>query len=53
MFKLDLEKPEEPEIKFITSYGSLKKQRVPEKHLLCFIDYTKDFVYMTTNCGKF
>ena len=33
MFKLDLEKAEEPEIKLPTSVGSLKK-RVPEKHLL-------------------
>ena len=31
MFKLDLEKAEEPEIKLPTSVGSLKK-RVPEKH---------------------
>jgi len=34
MFKLDLEKAEEPEIKLPTSVGSLKKQRVSEKHLL-------------------
>ena len=33
MFKLDLEKAEEPEIKLPTSAGSWKKQRVPEKHL--------------------
>ena len=33
MFKLDLEKAEEPEIKLPTSTGSSKK-RVPEKHLL-------------------
>ena len=33
MFKLDLDKEEEPEIKLPTSAGSLKKQRVPEKHL--------------------
>jgi len=32
MFKLDLEKAEEPEIKLPTSIGSQKK-RVPEKHL--------------------
>ena len=43
MFKLDLEKTEEPEIKLPTSVGSSKKQRVPEKHLLCFIDYAKAF----------
>ena len=34
MFKLDLDKAEEPEIKLPTSVGSSKKQRVPEKHLL-------------------
>ena len=42
MFKLDLEKVKEPEIKLPTSVGSLKK-RIPEKHLLCFIDYAKPF----------
>ena len=34
MFKLDLEKAEEPEIKLPTSVGSSKKHRVPETHLL-------------------
>ena len=43
MFKLILEKAEEPEIKLPTSAGSWKKQRVPEKHLFCFIDYAKAF----------
>ena len=33
MFKLDLEKAEEPEIKLPTSAGSWKSKRVPEKHL--------------------
>ena len=33
MFKLDLEKVEEPEIKLPTSTGGQSK-RVPEKHLL-------------------
>ena len=33
MFKLDLEKAEEPEIKLPTSVGSSKNKRVPEKHL--------------------
>jgi len=37
MFKLDLEKAEEPEIKLPTSVGSSKKsKRIPEKHLLLF-----------------
>ena len=41
MFKLDLEKAEEPEIKLPTSAGSLKKQ---EKNIyFCFIDYAKAF----------
>ena len=31
MFKLDLEKAEEPEIKFPTSFGSLKKQESSRK----------------------
>ena len=34
MFKLVLEKAEEPEIKLLTSMGSLKNKRIPEKHLL-------------------
>ena len=34
MFKLVLEKAEEPEIKLPTSAGSSKSKRVPEKHLL-------------------
>ena len=34
MFKLDLEKAEEPEIKLLTSIGSEKKQENSKKHLL-------------------
>ena len=34
MYKLDLEKVEEPEIKLSTSVGSWKSKRIPEKHLL-------------------
>ena len=33
LFKLDLQKAEEPEIKLPTFIGSSKKQRVPGKHL--------------------
>ena len=40
MFKLVLEKAEEPEIKLPTSARSSKNKRVPEKHVFCFIDYT-------------
>ena len=43
MFKLVLEKAEEPEIKFPTSAKSWKKQENSRKHLFCFIDYTKAF----------
>ena len=35
MFKLDLEKAEEPEIKLPTSAGSLKKQENSRKHVFC------------------
>ena len=44
MFKLDLEKAEEPEVKLPTSTGSSKKPREFEKNIyFCFIDYTKTF----------
>ena len=39
MFKLVLEKAEEPEIKLPTSAGSLKKR----ESYFCFIDYAKAF----------
>ena len=42
MFKLVLEKAEEPEIKLPTSVGSLKKQESSRK-TFCFIDYAKAF----------
>ena len=43
MFKLDLEKAEEPEIKLPTSVGSQKKQGIPPKIYFSFIDYVKEF----------
>ena len=44
MFKLDLEKAEEPVIKLPTSVVSLKKQESSRKTIyFCFIDYTKAF----------
>ena len=43
MFKLVLEKAEEPEIKLPTFAGSWKSKRVPEKLYFCFIDYAKAF----------
>ena len=43
MYKLDLEKVEEPEIKLPTPLDHQKSKRVPEKHLLLLIDYAKAF----------
>ena len=43
MFKLDLEKAEEPETKLPTSSGSEKKQEFQKNIYFCFIDYAKDF----------
>ena len=43
MFKLDLEKAEELEIKLPTSVGSLKKQEFQKNIYFCFIDYAKAF----------
>ena len=44
MFKVVLEKAEEPEIKLLTSIGSSKKAREFQKNIyFCFIDYAKAF----------
>ena len=45
MFKLDLEKAEEPDIKLPTSPGSSKKEESSRKKNIycCFIDYAKAF----------
>ena len=44
MFKMVLEKAEEPEIKLPTSAGSSKKARELQKNIyVCFIDYAKAF----------
>ena len=46
MFKLDLEKVEEPEIKLPTSYDCwiIEKARELQKNIyFCFIDYAKAF----------
>ena len=42
MFKQDLEKAEDPEIKLPISVGSSKKQEFQKNIYFCFIDYTKD-----------
>ena len=55
MFKLDLEKAEEPEIKLPTSVGSLKKQESSRKtSTSALLTMTKPLiVWITTNCGNF
>ena len=49
MFKLVLEKAEEPEIKLPTSAGSWKKQDFQKNIYFCFIDYAKAFVCVDHN----
>ena len=52
MFKLVLEKAEEPEVKLSTSIGSLKKQESSRKASIS--DYAKAFDCVdNSNCGKF
>ena len=43
MFRLDLEKEEEPEIKLPTSTGLSKKQEFHKNIYFCFVDYAKAF----------
>ena len=50
MFKLDLEKAEEPDIKLPTPAGSSKKQGEFQKNIyFCFIAYAKAFDYVDHN----
>ena len=55
MFKLDLEKTEEPEIKLPTSVRSLKNQENSRKTSTSALLTTPKplTVWITTNCGKF
>ena len=55
MFKLVLEKAEEPEIKLLTSAGSLKKQESSRKtSISALLTIPKSLtVWITINCGKF
>ena len=56
MFKLDLEKVEEPEIKLPTSSGSSKKQESSRKNnYFCFLDYSKALstVWITQSVKKY
>ena len=50
LYKLDLEKAEEPEIRLPTSVGSSKKQESSRKNIyFCFIGYAKAFDYVDHN----
>ena len=55
MFKLDLEKAEEPEIKLPTSTGSWKKQESSRKtSISALLTMPKPLnVWIVVNCGKF
>ena len=53
--QVDLEKAEEPEIKLLTSAGSLKKQESSRKTSISALLTTPKplTVWITTKCGKF
>ena len=55
MFKLDVEKAEEPEIKLAKSIGLSKKQESSRKtSISALLTMPKPLtVWITTNCGKF
>ena len=53
MFKMELEKAEEPEVKFPTYAGSWKKEESSKK-LSALLTMPKPLtVWITINCGKF
>ena len=54
MFKLDLEKAEEPKIKLQPSAGSQKKQEISRKtSISALLIMLKPLTVWITNCGKF
>ena len=54
MFKLVLEKAEEPEIKTVNIHWIIEKAREFQKNIsFYFIDYAKAFDCVDHNCGKF
>ena len=54
MFKLDLEKAEESEIKLLTSIGSSKKQESSRKtSTFALLTMPKHLTVWITKCGKF
>ena len=53
MFKMDLEKAEEAEIKLLISVGSLKNQENSRKTSASLTMLKPLSMWITTNCGKF
>ena len=53
MYKLCLEKAEEPEIKLFTFIGYRESKGIPQKCLILFTMLKPLTVWITTNCGKF
>ena len=53
MFKLVLEKAEEPDINANICWIVTKARELQKNIHFCFIDYGKVFVLITKNCGKF
>jgi len=54
MYKLGLEKAKKPETNLPSIFWIMKKAKEFQKNIyFCFIDYTKVFVQITTNRGKF
>ena len=53
VFKLDLEKAEEPKIKLPTFVGPEKAREFQKNIYFCFTDYVKAFECVDHNCGKF
>ena len=49
MFKVDLEKAEEPDVKLPTTSGSQAKKKFQKIIYFCFIDYTKAFDWVDHN----
>ena len=53
MFKLDLKKAEEPEIKMSTFVGSSKKQEFQKNIYFCLTTSKPLTVWITAHCRKF
>ena len=53
MFKLDIEKTEEPGIKLPTSFGSSKKQEFQKNIYFCFIDDLEDVDSLISGSSAF